>query len=203
MTYSSSCVSVLFQTGITTPKDNALIELLHQFATEPIYDQLRTKEQLGYTVWTSVRRSRETQGFQILVQGDKHPAYVESRIDKFLNDLEILLRNMTQEEFLQTRRSLLNQKASQIKYFSSINAVLWSEISSQQYNFKRETIEIQELEKINLADFISFFERCIGIGPYLMKQRRLTVYVVSSEAGKIGNLSVYTEPRVCCVEMML
>lgn len=36
-----------------------------------------------------VRRARGTQGFQILVQGDRHPAYVETRIDNFLNDLGV------------------------------------------------------------------------------------------------------------------
>lgn len=88
-THSSSCASVLFQTGMQSPKNNVLIELLNQLAYEPSYDQLRTKEQLGYVVGTGVRRARGTQGFQILVQGDRHPAYVETRIDNFLNDLGV------------------------------------------------------------------------------------------------------------------
>jgi insulysin len=53
------------------------------------YNQLRTKEQLGYTVGTVIRKFRGSQGFQVLVQGDRHPAYVESRIDNFLLGLNV------------------------------------------------------------------------------------------------------------------
>jgi len=66
-----------------------ILGLLNTFSYSMSYDQLRTKEQLGYTVGTLVRKFRGSQGFQILVQGDRHPAFVESRIDNFLEGLDV------------------------------------------------------------------------------------------------------------------
>lgn len=90
-THLSSCAAVLFQTGLQGTRQNVLVELLEHIANEPCFNQLRTKEQLGYIVFTGVRRAHGTQGIQFLVQSDRHPAYVESRIDHFLNNLEVFM----------------------------------------------------------------------------------------------------------------
>lgn len=95
LSHQSSCSSVLFQTGIVGTRNNVLLELFDHIANEPCFNQLRTVEQLGYVVLTTVRRSIASQGFQILVQCDRHPAYVESRIENFLNKLEVSLSDMS------------------------------------------------------------------------------------------------------------
>jgi insulysin len=184
-----------------SPKHNVLIDLLNQLAYEPSYDQLRTKEQLGYVVGTGVRRARGTQGFQILVQGDRHPAYVETRIDNFLNDLGVVFQNMTEDQFLKKRQSFSDQKAHKVKSLSERNGILWSEISLEQYNFKRQEMEIQQLENITLTDFVNFYERYIGSSSN--QRRRMTVHIISmadSGAGKtatVKDIPVYENPRVC------
>ena len=48
------------------------------------------KEQLGYVVFAGVRRANGTQGLQILVQSEKHPVFVEQRIDAFLLELKVI-----------------------------------------------------------------------------------------------------------------
>ena len=65
--------------------ERAILKLIEQILSEPSFDILRTKEQLGYYIDCSFRRSRGVLGLEIVIQGEKHPTYLESRIENFLN----------------------------------------------------------------------------------------------------------------------
>lgn len=49
------------------------------------------QEQLGYIVFSGIRRSNGVQGLRIIVQSDRHPAYVDTRIEQFL--IQMMVRN--------------------------------------------------------------------------------------------------------------
>ena len=54
---------------------------------EPLYDQLRTKEQLGYSVSCGSRWTDGIVGFGICVTSkEAHPDYVAGRVDAFLRE---------------------------------------------------------------------------------------------------------------------
>jgi insulysin len=63
------------------------LELFAQIIQEPCFDILRTKEQLGYIVFSGIRRSNGVQGLRIIVQSDKHPTFVDDRIEEFLKTM--------------------------------------------------------------------------------------------------------------------
>lgn len=85
--HSSSCTQIYCQTGLQSTESNMLLELLAQILSEPCFTTLRTKEQLGYIVFSGVRRTNGAQGLRIIVQSDRHPKYVEQRIHIFLNSM--------------------------------------------------------------------------------------------------------------------
>lgn len=66
-----------------------LLGLFCQVASEPIFDQLRTKEQLGYMVFSG-QRKQQMLSFRIIVQSEKDPVFIESRIDAFLLIFQVL-----------------------------------------------------------------------------------------------------------------
>jgi insulysin len=68
------------------------VQLLTQIAYEPSFDTLRTKEQLGYLVWSGHRRQAGTIGFRVVVQSEKDPKYVESRVENFLTQFRVSWR---------------------------------------------------------------------------------------------------------------
>ena len=45
----------------------------------------------GYIVFSGVRRSNGVQGLRVIVQSDKSPEYVESRIELFLHRMKVYL----------------------------------------------------------------------------------------------------------------
>lgn len=73
--------------GLQSTESNMLLELLAQIIAEPCFNTLRTKEQLGYIVFSGIRRTSGAQGLRVIVQSDKHPQYVENRIDSFLTSM--------------------------------------------------------------------------------------------------------------------
>jgi insulysin len=183
-THLSSCAAVLFQTGVQGLRENVVVELLEHIANEPCFNQLRTKEQLGYIVFTGVRRSQGTQGIQVLVQSDRHPAFVESRIDSFLNDFEKLLETMTDEEFLHHRGALSVRKAEKPKKLIDRGNLVWAELSQQQYNFEKQKNELAELDTVTLDDIRKYYYEVLA--PTATKRKRLTVHVVSMVEGGAG-----------------
>jgi len=62
--------------------DEALLELLAHLISEPAFDQLRTKEQLGYIVFTTVMKSGHFMGLRMIVQSShKDPVYLNQRVE--------------------------------------------------------------------------------------------------------------------------
>ena len=55
--HKSSCIESYYQTGLQDTKLNMLLELFSQVINERCYDQLRTKEQLGYVTFRRIETS--------------------------------------------------------------------------------------------------------------------------------------------------
>ena len=82
-------VRIYLQCFQRTSKNNALIELFDHLVTEPCFNQLRTKEQLGYIVGCSVTSIYGVQGFQIYVQSTYELDHVHRRIELFLDSIRV------------------------------------------------------------------------------------------------------------------
>lgn len=65
---------------------------------------------------------------------------------------------MTQEEFVQHRTALAVRKAEKPKKLIDRANLIWSEITTQQYNFEKQQLELTDLETVTLDDIKKFFE---------------------------------------------
>uniref|UniRef100_M4ERW7 Coenzyme PQQ synthesis protein F-like C-terminal lobe domain-containing protein n=1 Tax=Brassica campestris TaxID=3711 RepID=M4ERW7_BRACM len=73
-------------------KMKAMLDLFHEIIEEPLFNQLRTKEQLGYVVECGPRFTYRVHGFCFCVQSSKYgPVHLFGRIDNFIKDIEGLL----------------------------------------------------------------------------------------------------------------
>ena len=78
--------------------------------SEKIFDQLRTKESLGYVVSASFESSNEILGFNIVVESAFHPPkFVSTRIEAFLDHFPAVLESLTEAEFNKQRLSLVEE----------------------------------------------------------------------------------------------
>ncbi|MPC25299.1 Insulin-degrading enzyme [Portunus trituberculatus] len=156
--HKSSAVETYFQCGMQETHNNMLLELLCQIFAEPAFDELRTKEQLGYIVWCGIRRANGTQGLRIIVQGDRHPEYLTSRIEAFLHKMGDNLEKLPEEDFVRHREALASRRLERPKKLSHLTGNWWAEITSNQYNFDRDALEVAHLRTLTKDDVIDFYK---------------------------------------------
>ncbi len=98
---TNSCAQLILQLGFLGLEENATLAFLHHLLKEPAFNQLRTEEQLGYIVHTSIKTSgHNIKNLLFLIQSDSFdPIHVESRIEAFLARFRPRIQNMTREDF--------------------------------------------------------------------------------------------------------
>jgi insulysin len=131
------CIEYLLYVGdksIRTLRAKTL--LLDQMTHEPAFDQLRTKEQLGYVVFSGARSTPTTIGYRFIIQSEKTPDYLESRIDSFLTNFLKVIEKMTDSEFESHKRSLITKRMEKLKNLDQESSRLWSYIDSEYFDFE-------------------------------------------------------------------
>ncbi|XP_033737647.1 nardilysin-like isoform X2 [Pecten maximus] len=104
---NNSCVVVYLQSEPGTLYTNTVNELLGTRMTEPCFDFLRTKHQLGYSTYIEFLVTNGILGLSVTVecQANKFSmSTVDKHIDDFLVEFRSILDSMTEEEF----KSLIN-----------------------------------------------------------------------------------------------
>lgn len=114
----------------------AKVLLLDQILHEPSFDQLRTKEQLGYIVFSGAKASTTTLGFRFLIQSEKTVQYLESRIDNFLSNYTGTLEQMSDSDFESHKRSLVIKLLEKMKNLDQETNRLWNQIANDYYDFE-------------------------------------------------------------------
>ena len=106
-------------------RSNVLLELFEQIIHEPCFDVLRTKEQLGYIVYSGVSQPRGVQSFRIIVQSTKKPDFLDQRIELFLWSMRKHIENLSDEEFEKNKTSLADRILEKPKKLSSRSSKFW------------------------------------------------------------------------------
>ncbi|RXG67447.1 Insulin-degrading enzyme [Armadillidium vulgare] len=185
--HKSSAVETFYQFGQMNTHENMLGELLVQIFKEPAFDELRTKEQLGYIVWCGLRRSNGIQGLRLIIQGDKSPRYLDSRIECFLLKMKDVLLEMSEEEFLKHRVALAKRRLERPKKLSHLTVQWWLEVTSNQFHFDRDHVEVDHLTSVTKEDLIEFYNRFVYYES--PERKKLSVQVLSTASGGAGDTS--------------
>lgn len=175
-----NCITTnYFQYGPATMKEYCLVEMLLMLMEEPLFDTLRTQEQLGYDVSCTVRDTFGILGFSIAVnsQIDKHTvSHVENRITNFLHNFINTLREMPEEEYNEALESLIKIKQCSDIHLSEEVKRNWEEITSCEYAFDRLEREVQHISNIKKDEVLNFLiDIAVETGK---KFRKLTIQVV-------------------------
>jgi insulysin len=131
------CIEYLLYVGDKSVRPlRAKTLLLDQMTHEPAFDQLRTKEQLGYVVFSGARTTVTTIGYRFIIQSEKTPEYLEGRIDSFLTGFADTLEKMSDSEFEGHKRSLITKRMEKLKNLDQESGRLWSHIDSEYLDFE-------------------------------------------------------------------
>ncbi|KAJ2885077.1 metalloprotease [Coemansia asiatica] len=137
--------------------------LLLKILNEPFYDQLRTKEQLGYIVHASARKLGQAKGYlSFEIQGERSPIYLTMRIDSFLQNFRQTLLDYDQAKLDTTITSLVNSWKEDYKSISQEANDFWHYISNNSYEFDNLQTYIKITSGITKNDLLEFWDRYIN-----------------------------------------
>ncbi|KAJ8025523.1 Insulin-degrading enzyme [Holothuria leucospilota] len=190
--HSVSGIEIYFQTDVQTTRNNMLLELFCQIISEPCFDILRTKEQLGYIVFSGVRRSNGVQGLRFVIQSDKPAHYLDLRIEAFLLAMKAHITDMTEDAYQKHVTALAVKRLEKPKRLASEAIRHWTEISSRQYNFERDGIEVAYLKSITKDDLLTFYSEMIAAGA--SKRHKIAVYVQPPTQTRDGFKEMLDQP---------
>lgn len=125
----------------TDPRTRVRDALLTQIMSEPAFNVLRTKEQLGYIVSVGqwVAPGQGYVGLRIVVQSERGPIYLENRVEAFLDHMRGVLEELPEDEFKEQKEGLRSKWLEKPKNLSEEVSRYWNHIDSGLHDFLRRT----------------------------------------------------------------
>lgn len=176
----NSAVEVYFQVGKDNTRDRVMVDLLMEMMYEPLYDQIRTKDQFGYHVSCDCRWTNGIIGmhFQV-VTSSKSAQESEDRIEKFIADFRQTIVDMKPSDFIQHLVALAKQKLDMFNSLREETNHYWSEIRDGRYQWDIERQEVLCLRSFTKEETLKSFDEWLS--PSSKTRRRLAIQVISGD----------------------
>ncbi|KAJ2766214.1 metalloprotease, partial [Coemansia nantahalensis] len=160
----NSCADVSVYVGLSDDRhERVLLDLLAVVLHEPFFDQLRTKEQLGYITYSTSRKYNGGQmALRLLVQSEASPLYLSQRIDSFMGGFRARLVELTQERFESYVNSLRVTLEEKLKNLSDESSRYWGQLSSGYYEFDRIACKLRTLAGLGKSDLLVYWDRYVN-----------------------------------------
>ena len=156
---NSSLISI-YQTDILNDKEFQYLKLIESFLKEEFFDQLRTKETLGYIVSLI---AIETKGYfaiaNVVQSNSKTPEYCATRVRNFYKNCYQKVKDISEEVLKSLITAQLNIVSKKDNNLSEVFLRNWSEINSDTYKFDRNEIAKKNLNECNKEEFVKFYEK--------------------------------------------
>jgi insulysin len=185
-------VELFFPIGtLENIKLRTLTALFVQIFNEPFFDTLRTTEQLGYIVTLGLREKGTLTGIRFLIQSERDPLYLDSRIEAFLSEsVPEILKKMTENEndFKLHCSSLKLDLTQKKKTLAGESKQHWDAILSGSNDFLRPFIDSKVLDTLTIENVKEFYENYLNSTGKL--RRKVSVHIWSKSAIKSANLDI-------------
>ena len=142
--------------------DRCALYIIDQILSEPFFDYLRTKEQLGYIVFSKYHQNFGVSGMQFIIQSQFGAKYLEKRIEAFVAWAEKYIQDMSDQEFEKEKSSLITKLMKKKKRLYHFATQLHYEIERQEFDFERKEKLIAGIKAVNKKDVVNIFTRAFN-----------------------------------------
>ncbi|KAH6918433.1 insulin-degrading enzyme [Coprinopsis sp. MPI-PUGE-AT-0042] len=179
---ANSAITYFVPFGSTADQHLRVVSsLLVRIFSEPAFNVLRTREQLGYIVhctsWTLPGSGQK--GMRIIIQSESTPSHLEDRIEAFLDEMKEKLAKMTTEEFAEHKTSLEKQWLEVDKNLNDEFSRFLSHLNSGQYDFLRNEQDAETLRNVTKQDVEALF--LSAVHPSSNTRSKLSVHMISQK----------------------
>jgi len=178
----NGAVIVTLQAADETLENLLRCQLAEQVLKQRCFDELRTKQNLGYIVHC-VSCAHElggagSCGLQVMVQSETHPAEVHRRIRVWLSAALVELEKEADDNLEKYLKALLVQYQDRPKNLASEVSRNWSAVSSRSFRFTRRAEAIAFLQR-DPAELLSEFRTFVRES--LVNAPRIAVEVLAAQ----------------------
>eukprot|EP00808_Paulinella_micropora_P020663 g57752.t1 len=170
-------VDVRFQLGQDLVESRVIAMVLHQLLQQPCFKQLRSREQLGYHVWSDVLNLHSVLFLRIRVQSAIYdPFYLDGRVEAFLDWFgRQVLPQTPALEFQSVVQGLIERRIQKPASLFAQAEQVWAEISLHRLDFPRAATEVHALRRLRLAHCVSFFQHHLGVAS--TQRRKISCHI--------------------------
>ena len=163
---TSNAVVLFLQASDNALKTKQLLSLLSKIMEHKFFHQLRTTEQLAYSLQCGLEEYEMTFGLAFNVESTEYSSkYLLGRIEDFIVKFEKELSEMTEEAFIDYRDALgkdlidsINNPASLFAYSSPF----LREFNEGTYSFRQIFRSVEAFKKLTLSMLQAFYKELIG-----------------------------------------
>jgi len=159
---------LVVQLGALTPspREAALALLAAHLVNEPFFDDLRTRQALGYVVQSSLRVDAGVASLRFVVQSTKvSPAEARARIESFLAAFPAAVAALSPEAFASNVAAVATARGEADKSLEGEAQRLWTEVTEPgRLSFARASAEVDALLALSQADAVAFFAERVAPG---------------------------------------
>ena len=158
----NNCVCYVFPVGhdYFDAKLSAQLLILSTLIERPVFDELRTKEQLGYLVSSKLILD-DINILKITIQSSYNINKIETAIDNFLEYFKKYLKNITNDKFKDIKKSIIDLLLEKPNSIIEMAEKYLYEIKTGDYNFKKYKLIASEVKNISLNDIIKLYHSII------------------------------------------
>lgn len=151
----NSAVTKYIELGDDTPRGRVLLQMLSNMAQQSFFAQLRSREQLGYSVSCTGSAQFGKLGLLAQVQSRKFNAtFISARIDRWYASFEATLRTISRSAF-DVQLDVVRQQLGGLHGSESAHAErLWREIREHEFNFDRRAEQLKAASTLEVADLL-------------------------------------------------
>ena len=156
------------------PKSKILCLILENYLNAPFFQELRTKQQIGYIVFVYYDEFRGIHTINFEIQSERFPSHENSlKITEFLDSMKEKINQLEEEEFSTYKSSVLNRITEKdLNIYKEIERY-WFEVVSHQYVFDRKEKNTEIINNLTKEEFISFCNRFLWEKPRILEMHSI------------------------------
>ena len=156
---NSSLISI-YQTDLLSEKEFQYLKLIESFLKEEFFDQIRTKETLGYIVsLLAIESSGYFAIANVIQSNSKTPEYCATRVRNFYKNCYQKVKDISEEVLKSLITAQLNIVSKKDNNLSEVFLRNWREINDDTYKFDRNEVAKKNLNECNKEEFVKFYEK--------------------------------------------
>ncbi|GDY27895.1 peptidase M16 [Agarivorans sp. Toyoura001] len=154
---SDSALMIYYQSRDLSPESIALFTLTNHIMTSNFFNELRTKQQLGYIVGTGNLPLNRHPGIIFYVQSPHgQPQTLLDAINDFLNEFPVLMFELSDAQWQQSKQGLIAQILERESNMRTRAQRFWVSIGNKDADFNQRQRAAECIDKLERHDLVRF-----------------------------------------------